>query len=129
MNTIPLRIVHQEFSSLNDETLSVMFAQAKERDDRNLQEPLLQQLVLRSVPVISRAVRDADASLGARDLKAIEDEALIKVLARLARSGEHTGIRVLAYEIGRECAMDPDRRRAPESKISPPRPKLRVIHG
>lgn len=129
MNTIPLRIAHQEFSSLNDETLSVMFAQAKERDDRDLQEPLLQQFVLRSVPVISRAVRDADASLGPRDLKAIEDEALIKVLARLACSGERSDIRALAYEIGRECAVDPDRRRAPEPKISPLRPKLRIVHG
>jgi hypothetical protein len=129
MNTIPLRIVHQEFSSLDDETLSVMFAQAKERDDRDLQEPLLQQIVLRSVPVISRAVRDADASLGARDLKAIEDEALIKVLARLARVGERSSIRALAYEIGRECAVDPDRRWAPEPKLSPPRPKLRIVHG
>ena len=129
MNAIPLRIVHQEFSSLNDETLSVMFAQAMERDDRDLQEPLLQQLVLRSVPVISRAVRDADPALGPRDLKAIEAEALIKVLARLARNGERCSIRALAYEIGRECAVDPDRRRTPEPKISPLRPKLRVIHG
>lgn len=129
MDIIPLRIAHQEFSPLDDETLSVMFAQAKERDDRDLQEPLLQQLVLRSVPVISRAVRDADATLGPRDLKAIEDEALIKVLARLARSGERGGIRALAYEIGRECAVDPDRRRAPEPKLSPPRPRLRMVHG
>ena len=106
MNAISLRVVRPEFSSLSDETLSVMFAQARERDDRDLQEPLLQQLVLRSVPVISRAVRDADAALGPRDLKAIEDEALIKVLARLARSGERSGIRALAYEIGRECAAD-----------------------
>lgn len=129
MNRIPLRIVHQDLSSLDDETLSVMFAQAKERDDRDLQEPLLQQLVLRSVPIISRAVRDADASLDPRDLKAVEDEALIKVLARLARSGVQTGIGALAYEIGRECAMDPDRRRAPAPKLSPPRPKLRIVHG
>jgi hypothetical protein len=129
MNAIPLRIAHQEFSSLDDAALSVMFAQAKEQDDRDLQEPLLQQLLLRSVPVISRAVRDAEATLGPRDLKAIEDEALIKVLARLRRSGDRSGIRALAYEIGRECAMDPDRRRASEPKISPPRPRLRVIHG
>jgi hypothetical protein len=129
MNTIPLRITHREFSSLDDETLSVMFAQAKERDDRDLQEPLLQQLVLRSMPVISRAVRDADSSFGPRDLRAIEDEALIKVLARLARGDVRSSIRALAYEIGRECAVDPDRRRAPEPKISPPRPKLRIVHG
>ncbi|HEV2858097.1 MAG TPA: hypothetical protein VGW80_06815 [Solirubrobacterales bacterium] len=106
-----------------------MFAQAKERGDRDLQEPLLQQLVLRSVPIISRAVRDSDVSLGPRDLKAIEDEALIKVLARLARSGERADIRALAYEIGRECALDPDRRLAPAPKLSPPRPKLRIVHG
>jgi hypothetical protein len=130
MNPIPLRIAHQEFSSLDDATLSVMFSGAMERGDRDLQEPLLQQLVLRSVPIIYRAVRDADSSLGPRDLKTIEDEALIKVLARLSREGgKFPGIRPLAYEIGRECALDPDRREAAEPKVSPPRPKLRIIHG
>jgi len=129
MNTLPQRVTHQEFSSLDDATLSVMFSQAMARDDRDLLEPLLQQLVLRSVPVISRAIRAADASLGPQDLKRIEDEALIKVLARLARDGDRPGIRLLAYEIGRECALDSDRRRAPKPRISPPRPTLRIVHG
>lgn len=129
MNTIPLRIAHQEFSSLDDATLSVMFSQAMERDDHDLLEPLLQQLVLRSVPVISRVVQDADASLDLRDVKSIEEEALIKVLGRLARGGKRPGIRPLAYEIARECALDPDRRKATEPMISPPRPKLRIVHG
>jgi hypothetical protein len=129
MNTIPLRIAHHEFSSLDDAALSVMFSQAMEQDDHDLLEPLLQHLVLRSVPVISRAVRDADASLGPRDLRSIEDEALIKVLGRLARGGKLPGIRPLAYEIARQCALDPDRRKAPEPKISTPRPKLRIVHG
>jgi hypothetical protein len=129
MNTIPIRTVQHRLSALDDATLSVMFTQAMENDDHDLFEPLLQQLVVRSVPIIVRAVREVDASIALRDLKSIEDEALVKVLARLAGGGDFPGIRPLAYEIGRECALDPDRRPAPEPMISPSRPKLRLIHG
>jgi hypothetical protein len=130
MNPIPLRSAHLELSSIDDASLSVMFSGALARDERDLQELLLQQFVLRSVPIIHRAVRDADPSIDPRDLNSLEDEALIKVLARLSRDGGNSpAFGPLAYEIGRECAMDKDRHKAPAPKISPSRPKLRIIHG
>jgi len=129
MNAIPIRTVHHQLSALDDATLSVMFKQAIDNGDQDLLEPLLQQLVIRSVPIIARAVREVDATISPRDLKAIGDEALIKVLLGLAGEGDFAGIRPLAYGIGRECALDPDRRPAPEPKFSPSRPKLRLIHG
>jgi hypothetical protein len=129
MQNRPLRIIHREFSSLDSPTLSLMFSRALSEGDSDVLEPLLQQLMFRSMSVVSRAIRNADPSLSPQDSRSIEDEALIKLLSRLGRGGKLQDIRSLAYEIARDCALDPDRRRAPQPKAAMARPNLRVIHG
>jgi hypothetical protein len=127
----PLHKLDAHFASLDEATLMMLFEKATREDDADMLEPLVRQLVLRAVPVVERTVREFGKPRGLRssDLCLVEDEALTKLLLRLGRGLPLPSIRVLAYEIARACAEDPERRPALTSKASLARPALRAVDG
>jgi hypothetical protein len=127
----PLHELDAQYAALDEPTLMALFDEARRENDTDALEPLVRQLVLRAVPIVQRTVREfgAPRGLAAADLGLIEEEALTKLMLRLGRGVRLRSIRVLAYEIARLCAEDPDRRPAPAPTAPPPRPGLSVVDG
>jgi len=127
----PLHKLDAQYAALDEPTLMVLFKTATRENDADALEPLVRQLVLRAVPVVERIVREfgEPRGLSPSDLRLVEDEALTKLVLRLGRGLPLPSIRVLAYEIARGCAEDPERLPAPEPKAGLVRPALRAVDG
>ena len=119
-----------DYALLDDGSLEAEFGRAKREQDKIALEPVVRQLVLRAAPVVAAAVsRFASRKFGERDRLLIEREALTKFLLRLAGTRRLSNSTVIAHEIGRECAEDPDRVPCEPRTVENPRPRLRVLPG
>lgn len=119
-----------DYVKLDDGSLEAEFGRAKRERDKVALEPVVRQLVLRAAPVVAAAVgRFASPKFGERDRRLIEREALTKFLLRLHGTCRLSNSAVVAYEIGRECAEDPDRIPCRPRVLENPRPQLRVLPG
>jgi hypothetical protein len=119
-----------DYAKLDDGSLEAEFARAKRERDKVALEPVVLQLVLRAAPVVAAAVKSfARLEFGDRDRLLIEREALTKYLLRLHSVRRLSNCAVIAHEIGRRCAEDPDRVPSGPRVMNDPRPKLRVLPG
>jgi hypothetical protein len=119
-----------DYAKLDDGSLEAEFGRAKRERDKVALEPVICQLVLRATPVVAAAVsRFASPKFSERDRLLIEREALTKFLLRLAGTRRLSNSAVIAHEIGRECAEDPDRIPCGPRVVEDPRPRLRVLPG
>lgn len=119
-----------DYAKLDDGSLEAEFSRAKRERDNVSLEPVVRQLVRRATPVVAAAVRRfASPEFGDRDQLLIEREALTKFLLRLRGVGRLSNSAVIAHEIARECAEDPDRVPCEPRVVDDPRPQLRVLPG
>ena len=127
----PLHKLDAHYASLDELALVALFEEATREREADVLEPGVRQLVLRAVPVVERTVREFGEPRGLQpsDLRLVEEEALTKLVLRLQRRLPLPSIRVLAYEIARACAEDPERRAAPASKAGLARPTLRAVNA
>jgi hypothetical protein len=119
-----------DYAQLDDGSLEAEFGRAKRERDKVVLEPVVRQLVLRAAPVVAAAVsRFASPQFGERDRLLMEREALTKFLLRLAGTPRLSNSAVIAHEIARDCAEDPDRIPCRPRVVEDPRPRLRVLPG
>jgi hypothetical protein len=119
-----------DYAKLDDGALEAEFNRAKRERDKVSLEPVVCQLTLRAAPVIAASVSQfASLKFSERDRLLIEREALTKFLLRLQSTSQLSNSAVIAHEIGRECAEDPDRIPCAPRVVEDPRPRLRVLPG